>query len=174
MWRRVLLACAAVLLPVVLLGYGLRTNPRSVASPLVGAQAPEFALPRFDGGELRLASLRGRVVVINFWASWCVPCREEAAALEAVWRRHRDSGLILVGVNIQDREAAARAFVGHTRTTYPNVTDATGAISIAYGLYGVPETFVIDRAGRIRSRQVGAVTVETLVEQIQPALEAGS
>jgi len=174
MWRRVLLACAAVLLPVVLLGYGLRTNPRSIASPLVGAPAPEFALPSFDGGELRLAGLRGRVVVINFWASWCVPCREEAAALEAVWRRHRDTGLILVGVNIQDREPAARAFVGQTRTTYPNVTDATGATSIAYGIYGVPETFIIDRAGRIRSRHVGAVTEEILAEQIQPALKAGS
>jgi cytochrome c biogenesis protein CcmG/thiol:disulfide interchange protein DsbE len=174
MWRRLLLVSVVVLLPVALLAQGLRSNPRAMSSPLVGASAPEFALPGLDGGELRLGSLRGQVVIVNFWASWCVPCREEAAALETVWRRHRDSGLILVGVNIQDREGAARAFVDHTRTTYSNVVDATGATSIAYGIYGVPETFVIDRTGRIRARQVGAVTVESLVEQIRLALEEGS
>ena len=174
MWRRLLLASVIVLVPVAILAQGLRTNPRSVASPLVGASAPDFVLRRFDGGDLRLADLRGRVLVVNFWASWCGPCREEAAALEAVWRRYRDAGLVLVGVNIQDRDAAARAFLAETGASYPNVVDGTGATSIAYGIYGVPETFVIDRQGRIRVRQVGALTRDGLARQIEPLLGAPS
>lgn len=174
MRRRVLCAAALVLLPVALLAYGLTTNPRAVPSPLVGRPAPDFALPRFDGGAVRLADLRGQVLVVNFWASWCVPCREEAGELEAVWRRYRDAGVVLVGINIQDRDVPARAFLRQTRPSYPNVIDATGQTSIAYGIYGVPETFVIDRTGRIRVRQVGAVTAERLARQIEPVLGAGS
>ncbi len=174
MWRRVVLACALALLPVAFLAHGLRSNPRAVPSPLIGAPAPQLTLPRFEGGDLRLEDLRGRVRVVNFWASWCVPCREEAAALEAAWRRYREAGVVLVGVNIQDRDAAARAFLADTRPSYPNVIDATGAVSISYGIYGVPETFVIDREGRIRARQVGAVTVEALEREIEPLLRAGS
>lgn len=174
MGRRVLLACVLALLPVGLLAYGLRSTPRAVPSPLVGGPAPVFSLPRLDGGEIRLAELRGQIVVLNFWASWCGPCREEAPALETVWRRYRDAGLVMVGVNIQDREAAARDFLVQTRSSFPNVVDATGAASIAYGIYGVPETFVIDRKGRIRARQVGAVSREALVEHVRRALEEES
>ena len=170
MRRRIALACALALVPIALLAQGLRTDPRAVPSPLVGAPAPDFALPRFDGGDLRLSNLRGRVLVVNFWASWCGPCREEAAGLEAVWRRYREAGVVLVGVNIQDREAPARAFLGATRPSYPNVVDRNGAASISYGIYGVPETFVIDRDGRIRLRHVGAVGIEALARHIEPLL----
>jgi cytochrome c biogenesis protein CcmG, thiol:disulfide interchange protein DsbE len=172
--RRVVLACAIALLPVGLLAHGLRGNPRAVPSPLIGAAAPEFTLPRFGGGDLRPEDLRGHVRVVNFWASWCVPCREEAGALEAAWRRYRDSGVMLIGVNIQDRDQSARGFLAATRPSYPNVIDGSGAISISYGIYGVPETFVIDRQGRIRARQVGAVTVEALAREIEPLLRGGS
>ncbi|MBI1733976.1 MAG: TlpA family protein disulfide reductase [Candidatus Rokubacteria bacterium] len=175
MWRRIVIACVLALVPVVILAYGLRANPRAIPSPLVGRVAPEFALPRFDGaGEVRLADLRGRVVVVNFWASWCIPCREEAAALEAVWRRHQDDGVVMVGVNIQDRRAAAGQFLMETRPTYPNVVDATGATSIAYGIYGVPETFVLDREGRIRARHVGAISAETLAGHVGRLVGGGT
>lgn len=175
MWRRVLIAAVLTLVPVAILAYGLRANPRAIPSPLVGRPAPAFTLPVVDGGsEVRLADLRGRVVVVNFWASWCVPCREEAQALEAVWQRYRAGGLSMVGVNIQDRRAAAREFLDATRPSYPNVVDATGATSIAYGIYGVPETFVIDRDGRIRARHVGAITAEALAAHLAPLVRGGS
>jgi cytochrome c biogenesis protein CcmG/thiol:disulfide interchange protein DsbE len=171
MWRRVLVACVLAAIPVTLLAYGLRANPRSVPSPLVGKTAPAFALPRLDGaGDMRLADLHGRVVVVNFWASWCVPCREEASDLEAVWRRYRDRGVVVLGINIQDRRNAALEFVTETRSTYPNVVDATGSTSVAYGIYGVPETFVVDRHGQIRAKQVGAVAAPALAAHVEPLL----
>jgi cytochrome c biogenesis protein CcmG, thiol:disulfide interchange protein DsbE len=170
-----LFAIVGVLVPVAILGYGLRANPRAVPSPMVGQAAPDFGLRRLDGpGDLRLTALRGQVVVVNFWASWCVPCREEAEALEAVWQRYRGTGVQLVGVNIQDREAAAKGFLAETKTSFPNVTDGTGATSIAYGIYGVPETFVVDRRGRITERFVGAVTTEWLTARIDAAMRSGS
>jgi cytochrome c biogenesis protein CcmG/thiol:disulfide interchange protein DsbE len=186
MWRRVALTVTLVLLPVSLLAYGLRSDPRAVPAPLVGKTAPEFRLPALPGasthrpgasahrgdGDVALADLRGRVLVLNFWASWCGPCRAEAPELEAVWERYRSAGVVILGVNIQDREAAARAFLAETRTTFANVVDASGATSIAYGIYGVPETFVIDGEGRIRFRHVGAIRAETLVRQIEPLLVA--
>jgi cytochrome c biogenesis protein CcmG, thiol:disulfide interchange protein DsbE len=169
MWRRLLVAGVLVAMPVALLAFGLRANPRAVPSPLVGQPAPEFTLPSLDGtGDVRLADLRGRVVVVNFWASWCLPCREEAPELEAIWRRYRDRGVVMLGVNIQDRRSAALEFLVQTRPTYPNVVDASGAISIAYGIYGVPETFVVDRNGHIRAKKVGAVSAAALAAQIEP------
>lgn len=175
MWRRITIAAVLTLIPLSVLAYGLTANPRAIPSPLVGRDAPAFALPRFeDGAEMRLADLRGRIVIVNFWASWCVPCRDEVPALEAVWRRHRDAGVTVVGVNIQDRRSAAGEFLMTTRPSYPNVIDGTGATSIAYGIYGVPETFVIDRDGRIRARHVGAITAETLAAHLAPLVGGGS
>ena len=116
MWRRVAIACALALIPISVMAFGLRSNPRAIPSPLVGRPAPAFSLPLMtDGSALSFANLQGRVVVLNFWASWCVPCRDEAPALEAVWRRYREAGVTVVGGNIQDRPSAARQFVVATR-----------------------------------------------------------
>jgi cytochrome c biogenesis protein CcmG/thiol:disulfide interchange protein DsbE len=156
---------------LVLLAYGFRTNPREIPSPLLGKPAASFQLRTFDGGEISVEGLRGRVVVVNFWASWCYPaCYEEAPALERAWRAYRDRGVTLVGINIQDREEPARKFLRDFGHTFPNAPDLSGKVAIDYGVYGVPETFFIDRQGRIRGKHVGAVTDEILKRQIEPLL----
>jgi len=168
--KRLLLAAGLVLLPLALLAFGLTRDPRVVPSPLVGNRAPDFTLQLFDGGQVKLAELRGRVVVVNFWASWCLACREEAEALEGIWRRYRERGVMFVGVNVQDKETDARAFIREHGKTYPNGPDPSGIISIAYGMYGVPETFILDQEARIQHKHIGAVTREILEREIERLL----
>jgi cytochrome c biogenesis protein CcmG/thiol:disulfide interchange protein DsbE len=169
---RWLIPLAAV--PVLaLLAYGFRLNPRDVPSPLVGRVAPAFTLRTFDGQPIALESHRGKVVILNFWASWCYPaCYEEAPALERGWRAWRERDVVVIGVAIQDTEEKARKFMGDFGLSFPVAPDQGGHVSIDYGVYGVPETFFIDRKGRIRVKHVGAVTddvfrstVETLTAE---------
>jgi cytochrome c biogenesis protein CcmG/thiol:disulfide interchange protein DsbE len=165
-WKKLIVpvAIAPVLL---LLAYGFTTNPRDVPSPLIAQPAPPFLLSSFDGETLSLAGLEGKAVVLNFWASWCFPaCYEEAPELEAAWQAYRDRGVVVVGVDIQDREADAKAFIERFRLTFPNAPDPQGKVSIDYGVYGVPETFFIGRDGTIRYKHVGALTRRLLEEKI--------
>jgi cytochrome c biogenesis protein CcmG/thiol:disulfide interchange protein DsbE len=158
-----------------LLAYGFRLDPRAIPSPLVGRPAAAFSLTTFDGKPLTLEGLHGQVVVLNFWASWCYPaCYEEAPVLEAGWRAYRERGLVVVGVDIQDTEEAARRFMDQFKLTFPNAPDPKGKVSIDYGVYGVPETFVIDRQGRIRAKHVGAVTDRVFKEHVLPLLAEGT
>ena len=157
-WGRWAIPLAAIPV-IVLLAYGFRTAPRAIPTPLVGKPAAAFRLKTFDGPEISLEGLRGRVVVINFWASWCYPaCYEEAPVLERGWRAYKDREVMLVGINIQDKEEPAKRFLSQFGHTFPNAPDPAGRVSVDYGVYGVPETFFIDRAGRIRAKHVGAVT----------------
>jgi cytochrome c biogenesis protein CcmG/thiol:disulfide interchange protein DsbE len=162
---------AAVLPLLVLLAYGFRTDPREIPSPLIGKPAGAFKLTAFDGTPLSLEALRGRVVVVNFWASWCYPaCYEEAPALERAWQTYKDRGVVLVGINIQDSEEPAKKFLAQFGYTFPNAPDPAGRVSVDYGVYGVPETFFIDRTGRIRFKQVGAVTDELFQQTVNALL----
>lgn len=140
-----------------------RTNrPASLTVALARGEipvAPLLALPRLDAeGRVDLGALRGRVVVLNFWSSWCIPCRDEAPALEATWQRYRERGVMVLGVNVQDLTPAALRFLHETKTTYPTVRDKDNTVYRAYGLTGVPETFFVDRSGRIVRKFPGAVT----------------
>jgi cytochrome c biogenesis protein CcmG/thiol:disulfide interchange protein DsbE len=156
---------------LVLLAYGFHTDPREIPSPLVGKAAAPFALTGFDGRPISLEALRGKVVVVNFWASWCVPaCYDEAPSLERAWQAYRDRGVVLVGINIQDKEEPARRFLDRFGHTFPNAPDPAGRVSVDYGVYGVPETFFIDRQGRVRFKHVGAVTDEILTQQLDRLL----
>jgi cytochrome c biogenesis protein CcmG/thiol:disulfide interchange protein DsbE len=160
-WRW-LLPLAAV--PVLaLLAYGFVLDPRNIPSPLVGRPAAAFTLTAFDGTPLALDPLRGKVVVVNFWASWCNPaCYDEAPVLERAWRTYRDRGVVVVGIDMQDTAEAAREFIRRFELTFPNAPDPGGKVAVEYGVYGVPETFFVDRAGTIRAKHVGAVTDEVI------------
>ncbi len=170
-WKKALipLACVPV---IILLAYGFRTDPRAIPSPLLRQPAPGFRMSVFDGGELSLVGLKGKPVLLNFWASWCYPaCYEEAPLLEATWRKYKDQGFMVVGVDVQDKEANAREFMRRFNFTFPNGPDPGSKISIDYGVYGVPETFFIDREGRITYKHVGAITPALVEAQVQALLK---
>lgn len=171
--RRRWLVAAAILVPTAavlgLLAYGFTVESRYIPSPLVARPAPPFTLTLFDGGVLRLEDLRGKVVFLNFWASWCPPCRAEARALEAAWRQQKDRGIVFVGVNIQDKEPDARRFLEEFGVTYPNGMDQGARIAIDYGVWGLPETFFVDPEGRITSKHVGVLDWPLIAAKLEEA-----
>ena len=125
-------------------------------------RAPNFELPRLDGnGRLSLASLRGKGVVLNFWATWCRPCKQEIPALQAAWKRNRARGLMVVGIDIQDFTGEARSFARRIGMTYPLVRDGRGKTIGPYAVSGVPETLFVSRSGRVVGRRIqGGVHLE--------------
>lgn len=135
--------------------------------------APGFTLERLDRpGTLSLASLRGKGVVLNFWASWCIPCKDEAPFLEEAWRTNRDRGLVIVGVDAQDFRADARAFMKRFGITYPVVYDGKGSTLGRYGVTGFPETFFVDRRGNlVGERILGGVNLERNAERFAEGVE---
>ena len=136
-----------------------------------GSDAPDFTLERLDGdGELTLSSLRGQAVVLNFWASWCIPCKEEAPVLEALWRENRERGLVVVGLDAKDFRRDALDFAERFELTFPLVFDGPGDTVSPYGVTGFPETFVIDREGKIVDVLVGAVDGDEERERLDRAV----
>lgn len=134
---------------------------------------PAVTLAALDGPPMSLASLRGRPVIVNFWASWCLPCRDEAPFLEATWREFRATGLLVVGVDTQDLEAPARALLREFRITYPTLRDPDGAVARRFGTTGVPETFFIGRDGRIHGKFPGVEVRREAWRAAASALLAG-
>jgi cytochrome c biogenesis protein CcmG, thiol:disulfide interchange protein DsbE len=181
----------AAVLFVALLGYGLaaRSPDRSIDDSLADGKAP--AAPQFDldvlqrgefgvgageltaalgDGRVRLAELRGVAVVLNFWASWCDPCRVEAPVLAAGWRRFRADGVVFVGLDMQDDPGDARRFLSEQRITYLNVRDRGNAVSRRYGLTGIPETYFIDARGRVVAHVIGAIDRQGLDRGVKAAV----
>lgn len=142
------------------------------ARATLNAPAPNFTLPRLDrSGQLSLASLKGKAVVLNFWASWCAPCRDEVPVLERAWDRYRRHGVVILGVDQQDLSSDARAFAKKYGMSYPIVRDGPGHVVATYGLTGVPETFFVGRNGKLVSKHIeGRVSERELAEGIRTAM----
>ena len=152
---------------LALLGTGLI---RSQQGPInVGSRIPDFSLTTFDGQTYNTADLRGQVILINFWASWCEPCEEEAAELEQAYQGYRDRGVVFLGVNYVDTQPEALAYLDRFGITYANGPDLGTEISQAFRMRGVPETYIVDRQGILVSRKIGPYSS---VSEIEAALEA--
>lgn len=138
---------------------------------MVNQPAPDFTLTTFKGKTISLAGLKGKPIVLNFWASWCPPCRLEAPLLERTWREYKDRGVMFIGVDIQDKEEDALNYIREFDITYPNAPDPTGEVSIDYGVSGLPVTFFVSRKGEILRRWVGAIEKKVLISSIQEIME---
>lgn len=174
--RRVLLAGLLFILPLIAVFYlNLGHDPKAVESPLVGRPAPLFTLRPAGGGEpISLAALRGRPVVLNFWASWCIPCAQEHDVLTAA-ARALEGRVQFLGLIYEDSEEAALGAVGPgAAPAYPSLLDPGDRTAVAYGIYGVPETFFIDSGGRIQDKFVGPLTPVALEQRLERLTEAPS
>ena len=144
------------LLVLGFLGYGLLSGPSSTLQP--GSPVPDFRLTALNGTAMHLAEHRGRVVVVNFFASWCAPCREEAADLEMVWRDYQPQGVQFYGIAYKDAESKVQVFLDEFDITYPIAVEPGNQTARAYGVTGVPETFVVDRDGLLVEHYIGSVS----------------
>jgi cytochrome c biogenesis protein CcmG/thiol:disulfide interchange protein DsbE len=168
-WKRATIAAATAAPVIALFGWGLTRDPNSIPSPLPGREAPQFALQVFAPGQgdltrpigetVRLADLRGKVVVLNFWASWCLACRDEHAALSEVATTYAGKPVQFLGVLYNDVPDKGTAWIAEMGgQSYPSVDDPGARVAIDYGLYGVPETFFVDANGRVAYKHTGPVT----------------
>lgn len=186
-WKRASIAAATAAPVIGLFAWGLTRDPNSIPSPLPGREAPVFTLQVFAPGQgdllrpvgdsVRLADLRGKVVVLNFWASWCLACRDEHSALSDVAQSYAGQPVQFLGVLYNDVPDKGTAWIAQMGgQSYPSVDDPGARVAIDYGLYGVPETFFLDANGRVAYKHTGPVTagvvrfkVDSLMAAAQPA-----
>jgi len=169
--KRLFLPLAFFVVLAAVLGVGLSLNPREVPSPFIGRPAPAFSLPQLQDPALRLGAgeLKGQVWMLNVWASWCAPCREEHPLLVSL---AREQAVPIIGLNYKDDPRNAQEWLLRLGDPYKvSVIDRDGRAGIDYGVYGVPETFVIDRAGIVRFKHVGPLTQEVWTREVQPLLQ---
>ena len=138
---------------------------------MVNRPAPDFTLTTFDGTKISMADLKGKPVVLNFWASWCPPCRVEAPLLEQAWRAYKERGVSFLGVDLQDKKEDALAYIREFGITYSMGPDPTGEISIDYGVSGLPVTFFVSREGEIVRRWVGAIERGVVISAIEEIIK---
>lgn len=158
---------------LVFVGFlALRLVQTNASEHRAAGDAPPFTFTSFDGETISLDDLAGQGVVLNFWASWCDPCREEAALLESTWRREKDNGIVFIGLDYLDQEPAAKAYLAEYDVSYPNGPDLQSQAARRYGIKGVPETFFISPDGEITQVVIGPITsqqqMDRFLDEIRP------
>jgi cytochrome c biogenesis protein CcmG/thiol:disulfide interchange protein DsbE len=168
---RFLLPLGVFLVLCVFLGIGLGLNPREVPSPLIGKPAPAFSLPRLDDAQqsIKREDLLGKVWMLNVWASWCAPCREEHPLVVDMAKRQV---LPIYGLNYKDQRSAATGWLANLGNPYvATLVDADGRVGIDFGVYGVPETFIVDKQGKVRLKHTGPLTPDVVRDKIEPLVK---
>jgi cytochrome c biogenesis protein CcmG, thiol:disulfide interchange protein DsbE len=167
-WRTVIILGAALFIGLL----ALRLVQTNTSEHRADGTAPDFEFITFDGETITLAELRGKGVVLNFWASWCDPCREEADLLEQTWRREEANGIIFLGLAYLDQEPASKDYLAEFDITYPNGPDLRSQVARRYVIKGVPETFFIDPEGKIAETVIGPIVnqrqLDGLLDKIRP------
>ncbi len=159
---------AIALIVLVLLAYALLAQPTS--PPAVGEPVPDFQLTALDGSLMSLSAQQGKVVILNIFASWCDPCRQEAVDLEQTWQAYRERGVQFFGIAYKDAPSKAQAFLDEFGVTYPSTVETGNRTARAYGVTGVPETFVIDQQGRLVRHYLGPITQRELSQELDKLL----
>lgn len=172
-WKRSLIGAAIAVVIIALLGYGLTKDPREIVSPLPGHPAPDFKLPMLETNDsMRLSDLRGSVVLVNFWASWCIPCREEHPVLLEGAKTYMPKGVKFVGITYNDKPEDSRNWLQEMGQAYPTLVDVGTHVGIDYGITGVPETFVLSKQGIVAFKKFGPITTQELNQKLDSLLVA--
>ena len=169
-WKILAVGALCAVPAVVILAEGFGHDPRALPSVLEGKPAPGFSLTSLDGQPISLAEQRGKPVVVNFWATWCVPCSQEHPLLLEAAQRYQDRGVVFLGVLYGDTADKAVPFLKKHGSAYPNLLDPGQVTAIDYGVGGVPETFFIDKSGMIARKVVGPVSPDEMISTLESLL----
>lgn len=171
-WKRSLIGVGAAVPIVGLLAYGLTLDPRHIASPLPGREAPDFVLPALETNDtVDLGALRGKIVLVNFWASWCIPCRQEHPVLLEAAHKYADRDVTFLGITYNDKPEDSKRWLKELGQAFPSMVDKGARTAIDYGVTGVPETFIIDRSGVVAFKKFGPITRAELSQKLDSLLE---
>ena len=141
---------------------GTTTATSRSGKELVGKKAPSFVAPKVGGQLVSLENYKNKPLVLNFWASWCPPCRDETPGMERIWRKYEDQGVVILGINVQDGEKEAERYISEFGVTFSNALDLDGSITVDYGVTGLPVTFFIDNDSVVKGRGVGSISEDRL------------
>ena len=134
---------------------------------IIGSRAPDFSMTSLSGQQINLKDLKGQGVLVNFWATWCYPCREEMDDLKAAYEKYKDQGIVILGIDMKEGEDTVRKFIESYKITYPILIDMDGKVSDAYNVFGIPSSFVIDREGIIRDIILGEMNQDSINNKIE-------